>query len=369
MTKLKKITYGLDDVGIVQAPISFTNHRKDVNPFIEVCGREMYPIFASPMESVIDEHNYKTFIEHKITPVIPRTVQQRLSLDERLELAKDTFVSFSLAEAQELYGTNKFENLLSPVYICVDMAHGTLSSLYDTCGMIKHQYGNKVVIMTGNVNTPLAYVYYVDAGIDYLRLSIGTGSRCTTSCAVGCHSGTATLIDEICEERDRWISEHPNKPYTKIIVDGGIDWYDKIQKSIALGADGVMVGKLFAECEEACGAIEYAFSEEDFINGISYTEDKYKKLWEGLKVPIYPFRMYRGMSHRSSQKLMGGDGSKVSEGICKSVKVKYPLSHWVNNMDAYLRSIMTYTDSRCIEDLKNAEVVILGGIGKMAYAK
>ena len=79
--------------------------------------------------------------------------------------------------------------------------------------------------------------------------------------------------------------------------------------------------------------------------------------------------MYRGMSHRSSQKLMGGDGSKVSEGICKAVKVKYSLAHWVNNMDSYLRSSMTYTDSPTIKELQNAEVVILGGNGKMAYAK
>ena len=82
ISKLNKVTYGLDDVGIVQAPISYTEHRKDVNPFIGVCGREMYPIFASPMESVVDEKNYKIFIENKITPVIPRTVQQRLNIIE-----------------------------------------------------------------------------------------------------------------------------------------------------------------------------------------------------------------------------------------------------------------------------------------------
>ena len=75
------------------------------------------------------------------------------------------------------------------------------------------------------------------------------------------------------------------------------------------------------------------------------------------------------MSHRSSQKLMGGDGGKVSEGICKAVKVKHTLSHWVNNMDSYLRSCMTYTDSSCIEELQETEVVILGNNGKIAYAK
>ena len=61
-SKLTKITYGLDDIGIRQSPICYTEHRGDINPYVTVCGREMYPIFASPMESVIDENNYKIFI-------------------------------------------------------------------------------------------------------------------------------------------------------------------------------------------------------------------------------------------------------------------------------------------------------------------
>lgn len=379
ISKLTKVTYGLDDIGIVQAPISYTEHRKDVNPFIEVCGREMYPIFASPMESVIDEYNYKIFIDNKITPVIPRTVQQRLNIFERLELSTETFVSFSLREAYDLFESNSFDKLETTSYICIDMAHGTLNSLYETCKKIKSKYGNKVVIMTGNVNTPHAYIYYADAGIDYLRLTIGSGSRCTTACAVGVFSGTATLIDDMRIEKDRWEAMTGKPSPTKIIVDGGIDWYDKIQKSIALGADAVMIGKLFAECDEACGFVGYSETEEEFSNGIFYTREDYEHykkvsdeeliLFGGKRRFLQPFRMYRGMSHRSSQKLMGGDGSKVSEGICKAVKVKYPLKHWITNMDSYLRSSMTYTDSSTIADLQKAEVVILGNNGKTAYAK
>jgi IMP dehydrogenase len=338
----------------------------------------MYPIFASPMESVIDEINYKIFLDNKITPVIPRTVQQRLNIDERLMLSKETFVSFSLSEAANLLNESKF-NTEDTFYICIDMAHGTLCGLYEICKKIKTLYKEHVIIMTGNVNNADAYLLYCDAGIDYMRLTIGSGSRCTTACAVGVFQGTATLIDDIVQEKLKWIENHPNENYTKIIVDGGIDWYDKIQKSIALGADGVMIGKLFAECEEACGFVGYSETEEEFSNGIYYTREDYeiyKKvsdeelvLFGGKRRFLQPFRMYRGMSHRSSQKLMGGDGNKVSEGICKAVKVKYNLSHWVNNMDAYLRSCMTYTNSKTISDLQNAEVVILGNNGKNAYAK
>lgn len=379
ISKLKKTTYGLDDIGIIQASVSYAEHRKDVNPFVKVCGREMYPIFASPMESVIDENNYKIFIENKITPVIPRTVQQRLNITDRVNLSTETFVSFSLQETKEILENGIFDTIPTTCYICIDMAHGTLNSLYETCKKIKKTYGDKVVIMTGNVNVPQAYLYYADAEIDYLRLTIGSGSRCTTACAVGIFSGTATLIDEMRMEKEHWESMTGRPAPTKIIVDGGIDWYDKIQKSIALGGDFVMIGKLFAECDEACGFVGYSETEEEFSNGIFYTREDYEHykkvsdeeltLFGGKRRFLQPFRMYRGMSHRSSQKLMGGDGGKVSEGICKAVKVKYSLKHWVNNMDSYLRSCMTYTDSFTINDLQRAEIVILGGNGKMAYAK
>lgn len=377
-SKLTKIGYSLDDIGIKQSPICYTEHRGDVNPFVTICGREMYPIFASPMESVIDENNYKIFIENKITPVIPRTVMSRLSVEDRLMLSTETFVGFSKNEVCDIFDSGLFGKIDKTQYICIDMAHGTLNSLYEICKKIKQKYGDKVIIMTGNVNNELSYPFYCDAGISYMRLCVGAGSRCTTACAVGPFTPTATLIDDIVQIKNKWVEDHPGQNYTKIIVDGGIDWYDKIQKSIVLGADGVMIGKLFAECEEACGPIYYSESETDFISGAFYTRDEYENykkipdedmLKAGGRRLLEPYRMYRGMSHRSAQKLMGGDGSKVSEGICKPVKVKHTLSHWITNMDSYLRSAMTYTDSRTIEELKNAEVTILGNNGKNAYMK
>ena len=63
MGKLKKITYSLKDVAVVQAPVSYTNHRSDVDPKIKICGRKSYPIFVAPMASVTDENNYKVWTD------------------------------------------------------------------------------------------------------------------------------------------------------------------------------------------------------------------------------------------------------------------------------------------------------------------
>ena len=109
MGKIKKIGYSLNEIGIIQAPISFQNHRGDVYPYVDICNKKSLPIFVAPMESVTDENNYKTWIDNKLTPVIPRSVMQRLNIEERIEIAKTTFVSFSLQETVQLYNENKFD--------------------------------------------------------------------------------------------------------------------------------------------------------------------------------------------------------------------------------------------------------------------
>lgn len=381
MGKLKIEGYELRDVAVMQAPVSFANHRGDVNPFIEVCNREVYPIFVAPMASVTDQNNYKTWIDNKLTPVIPRSVQKSdnnpngLTFEERMELAKETFVSVSLKEAQnELYDyldVSEYGELAYTWHICIDIAHGTLSELYDACKRLKQLAGKHLVIMTGNVANPSAYSFYADAGVDWCRVGIGGGSRCTSSANVSIHYGMATLLDQINEERKAYAHSHNGNAPTKIIADGGIGWFDDIQKALALGADAVMAGKIFAECEEACDRIYYAMSLEAAQNkdnriypaneedGPEFSKDGYKR-----------FRDYYGMSTKKAQRKTGGSGCKTSEGIDRPVEVKHPVAKWVDNMQSYLRSCMTYTNSRTIKELReNAQVIILGGSGDAAYRK
>lgn len=374
MGKLKTVGYELRDVAVMQAPVSFCNHRSDVNPFIKVCNREVYPIFVSPMASVTDQNNYKTWIDNKLTPVVPRSVQKSennpdgLTFEERMELAKETFVSISLKEA-EVDLLKYFDNIImsdNRYYICIDIAHGTLSELYDICKKIKSKYGSYVQIMTGNVANPNAYSFYADAGIDWMRATIGSGSRCTSSANVSVHYGTATLLDQLNEERKAYAHSHNGNAPTKIIADGGIGWFDDIQKALALGADAVMAGKIFAECDEACERTYWAKNLEDACNRELRYEyvpdtDNWKK-----------FRDYYGMSSKRAQLQISDDKTKLktSEGIDKPVEVKYPVAKWVDNMQSYLRSCMTYTNSHTIKELReNAQVIILGGSGDAAYRK
>ena len=348
MSKLKTTTYELRDIAIMQAPVSFTNHRSEVDNKVEICGRKVYPIFVSPMSAITDEKNYKIWIENGLTPVVPRTVNQNLSFEQRMNIAMETFVSVSLKESQKdllsYLKEKNFEKEKKNLYICIDIAHGTLSDLYDICKQIKTSYKN-VIIMTGNVaNLGDAYKFYADAGIDYMRAGIGGGSRCTTSANLGIHVGLATLLDHLNYARKSYKHSHNGYVPTKIIADGGISNFDDINKALALGADGVMCGNLIARSEEACGEI-------------------FEK--DGKR-----YREYYGMSTKLAQKMVGGEGNKTAEGISRPIEVQYPIAKWVDNMQSYLRSAMTYTNSRTILEMQeNSQVVILGGSGDVAYRK
>lgn len=381
LSKLRKVGYELSDVNIVQADISFINHRAECNPYVKYpnMDNDFYPVIVSPMGAVTNEHNYKTWLNEKFMCVVPRTVD----VEKRLEIMYEAFASFSLNEAEDIL---RFVDLKGrTAYVCIDIAHGTMNRLYEVCKYLKHHYGQQMIIMTGNVANPNAYIYYADAGIDYLRACIGTGSRCTTSANVGVHYPTATLLDELRMEKERWEIEFGRPAPTKIIADGGIANFDDIQKCLALGADLVMSGSIFAKSWEACGEVGYlhpdnlnvmdGIPEKIYIEKIKGFEDVLRDLLkdcEKYKLEIAqvteslakmrkrkPYREYYGMSTKRAQKETGGKGTTTAEGISRPIPVEYNINKWADNMKSFLVSVMSYTDSKTLKELaENTELII-----------
>ena len=198
MSKLVKIGYELSDVSIIQSPISPIRHRSECNPYRVIAGREMYPVIVSPMASVTNEHNYKKWLDNKFMCVVPRSVD----INTRLNLMNEVFVSFSLDESENALLSESVINSMigndKKMYVCIDLAHGTMSALYDACKNLKKIYSDRIEIMTGNIATPDAYAFYVDAGIDYVRCFIGSGSRCfVKGTKVTMADGTLCNIEDI----------------------------------------------------------------------------------------------------------------------------------------------------------------------------
>lgn len=341
--------YGLNDISIIPAEKTDIEHRSECVVH-DSCG--MLPLFTAPMNSVINEDNYDKFVENKINTIIPRGVD----FETRWNLSTKTFVAVGLDEFKEF--AERFASIYDnthPVvrYVCIDIANGHMTKLFDLCKHYKSKFGERLIIMAGNIANAKTYWYYKEAHIDYVRVSVGSGSVCTTSCNTAIHNGMASLIMNIYKMKQEQVQlEDQFAP--KIVADGGFDSYDKIIKALALGADYVMIGKLFAQAEEACGEV---------VNSSEYFNPYTNKIeWERS-------RIYYGMSTKRAQKENGNSSLKTSEGIQIKVPIKYTLKGWTENFVDYLRSAMSYTNSRTLEQFVDSDKVILSPAEFYSYYK
>jgi IMP dehydrogenase/GMP reductase len=127
---------------------------------------------------------------------------------------------------------------------------------------------------------------------------------------------------------------------TKIIADGGFKNFSDIIKAIALGSDYVMIGGLFNKSLESCG--------ETFMKDSQgqYFRVDYNRAVKAFDSGVDIYKYYRGMSTKEVQKSWNKSELKTGEGITKYNKVEWTLSAWCENFTDYLKSAMSYTDSR-----------------------
>jgi IMP dehydrogenase len=109
----------------------------------------------------------------------------------------------------------------------------------------------KVPVVVGNCVTYNVALELMETGIDGVLVGVGPGAACTTRevTGVGVPQVTATL--ECAAAREDYF--HRTGRYVTVITDGGIRTGGDVCKSMASGADGVMLGTPFAQSEEAPG--------------------------------------------------------------------------------------------------------------------
>jgi IMP dehydrogenase len=117
---------------------------------------------------------------------------------------------------------------------------------------IKKHYPQMFVI-AGNVATGVAARHLWDAGADVVKVGIGPGSLCTTRIETGNGVPQLTALMDVArvQHKDEYI-----------IADGGIKHTGDIVKALCF-ADMVMIGNMFAGCDESPGKLVN-------INGRSY---------------------------------------------------------------------------------------------------
>lgn len=218
--------------------------------------------------------------------------------------------------------------------LAVDSSHGHSQGVLKAVMYLKKKYPS-VPVMGGNIATAEGAQALIGAGADCVKVGIGPGSICTTRVVTGAGMPQVTAIMNAVESAQR--------AGIPVVADGGIRYSGDITKSLACGAQAVMIGSLLAGVEESPGEI---------------------LLFEGRS-----YKVYRGMGSLGAMK----DGSKdryfqehedeasklVPEGVEGRVPYKGKLSELVFQLVGGIRSGMGLCGASSLKDLREKSQVVM----------
>lgn len=281
-------------------------------------------------ERILQEHRIEKLplVDEKGTLKGLITIKDLLKIKEFPHATKDErgrlVVGAAIGPMREPYERAKAVTEAGADFVVIDAAHGHTKGVMNCVKLLKEKLPD-LKIIAGNVTDRDAVCELVSLGADCLRVGIGAGSICTTRvvAGIGVPQFSATLE---CAEIARELG-------ITTIADGGIRSSGDIVKALAAGANAVMMGNMFAGCDESPGEIEM------------YRNRAYK--------------VYRGMGSVSAMRRGSSDRYffvkdpklLVPEGVEGRVPYRGPLHETILQLVGGLRSGMGYVGARNLSEL------------------
>jgi len=225
--------------------------------------------------------------------------------------------------------------------IVVDIAHGHSDNAINTVKMIKKAFPT-CELMAGNVATEKGTEDLIKAGVDAVKVGVGSGSICITRIVTGSGVPQLTAIVD---------SAKMAKEYDiPIISDGGTRTSGDLTKALAAGASSVMIGSMFGGTDESPG----------------------KTLTKNGK----KYKMYRGMASFSAslgRKYRENAGMSIDsddlndivpEGVEAMVPYKGSVIEIIRQLVGGVRSGLSYCGAKTISEMhENAEFIKITAAG------
>lgn len=280
------------------------------------------PIISSPMNTVTETNMANAIHRLGGLGVLHRynTIEYQSKLLSYVEVQEKRAAAIGVTgDYQERLTTLVAQGLR---IVCLDIAHGDHILMEEAIRWVKSTFP-QLYIIAGNVATAAGFERLSRAGANAIRVSIGSGSICTTRIQTGHGRPTLEAIIQIAKYKEE------TGDTALIVADGGIKNAGDIVKCLAAGADLVMLGSLLAGTYESPGRV--------------------------VKTAQGSFKRYAGMASKEAQ-LKGRGHYNSIEGIATMVKFKGNVAFTIADLQKNIASGMSYSGARTIKELQELAI-------------
>ena len=224
--------------------------------------------------------------------------------------------------------------------IVVDIAHGHSENAINTVKNIKKAFPNCELI-AGNVATAKGTEDLIKAGVDAVKVGVGSGSICITRVITGSGVPQLTAVMDCAK-----IGKEHNIP---IISDGGTRTSGDATKALAAGASSIMVGGIFGGTDETPGTT------------ITKNNKRFK-IYRGMA--SLAASMGRKTKETGTLELTDDINDYVAEGVEGMVPYKGSVTDIITQMTGGIRSGLSYCGAHNIKQMHgNAEFIKISRAG------